>query len=136
MKSRIGKSIYGVTLMAMLSLAGAPLAPTWIVAAQKQEVHEIKDRLEPQVESTWRVIVTIRVCQTNAVIRTFPSLVTYAQGGTMTETTTAQSPTLRGPGHGVWQRTGEQTYNQVFEAFTFNRWRLDWNAERQAHGRA
>ena len=38
----------------------------------------------------------------------------------MTETTTAASPALRGPGHGVWEQTGAHTYSQVFEAFTFN----------------
>jgi hypothetical protein len=38
----------------------------------------------------------------------------------MTETPTAASPALRGPGHGVWEQTGAHTYSQVFEAFTFN----------------
>ncbi|MCM3869602.1 MAG: hypothetical protein ND895_02740 [Pyrinomonadaceae bacterium] len=121
MKSRIVKSIYGVALMSVLSLAPAPfLTTSWIVNAQKPDEPELKENLESQLEGTWRVQVTIRVCQTNAEIRSFPSLVTFAQGGTIIETTTAASPALRGPGHGVWQRTGGQTYNQVFEAFTFN----------------
>ena len=124
MKSRIVKSIYGVALVSVLSLAGAPfLTPTGVVKAQKQDEQEEQENSGSQarrLEGAWRVQVTIRVCQTGAEIRTFPSLVTFARGGTMTETTTAASPALRGPGHGVWEQAGAHTYSQVFEAFTFN----------------
>ena len=121
MKSRIVKLIYGVALVLVLSLAGAPfLTPTGVVKAQKQDEQENSTSQARKLEGTWRVQVTIRVCETGAEIRTFPSLVTFARGGTMTETTTAASPALRGPGHGVWEQTGAHTYSQVFEAFTFN----------------
>ena len=122
MKTRLAKSIYGVALVSVLILVGAAfLASTLGVKAQdKQEEQEKSEGQAKKLEGTWRVQVTIRVCQTGAEIRTFPSLVTFAQGGTMTETTSAASPALRGPGHGVWEHTGGRTYTSVMEAFTFN----------------
>jgi hypothetical protein len=121
MKSRFVKSIYGVALVSVLTLVGAAfLAPTPGVKAQEQEKQEKSEGRGRKLEGTWRVQVTIRVCQTGVAIRTFPSLVTFAQGGTMTETTSAASPALRGPGHGVWEHTGGRTFSSVFEAFTFN----------------
>ena len=118
MKSRLVKSIYGVALASVLTLVGAAfLTPTLGVKAGSQGKSEGQAR---KLEGTWRVQVTIRVCQTGAEIRTFPSLVTFAQGGTMTETTSAASPALRGPGHGVWQHTVGHSYSALFEAFTFN----------------
>jgi hypothetical protein len=98
-------------------------APTQNVKAQEQNKQEEQEKSEEQgrkLEGTWRVQVTIRICQTGAEIRTFPSLVTFAQGGTMTETTSAASPALRGPGHGVWEHSRGRTYTSVMEAFTFN----------------
>jgi hypothetical protein len=118
------KSVYVATLVSMLVLAGTFfLTHTRGVKAQKAEEQEGRDRSESQarkLEGTWRVQVTIRICQTGAEIRTFPSLLTFAEGGTLTETTSAASPALRGPGHGVWEKTGGHTYSAVFEAFTFN----------------
>lgn len=122
MKSRILKSIHGVALVFVLTLAGAAFL-TQGVKAQKPEGLERQEKSDSQAEKlvgTWRVKVTIRVCQTGAEIITFPSLVTFAQGGTMTETTSDTSPALRGPGHGVWQHTGGRNYSLVFEAFTYD----------------
>jgi len=121
MKFKVWKLTPAAALLLALTLTAAMrIAPGSRVQAQ-QRADAGEDRSDRQkLEGTWRVQVTIRVCQTGAEIRTFPSLVTFARGGTMTETTTAASPALRGPGHGVWEQTGADTYNQVFEAFTFN----------------
>jgi hypothetical protein len=112
MKSSILKSIHGVALVFVLTLAG--VAFTQGVKAQKPESQA------KQLDGTWRVQVTIRVCQTGAEIFSFPALVTFAQGGTMTETNAGPGPTLRSPGHGVWQHTGGNTYSQLFELFLFD----------------
>lgn len=121
MKSRFVKSIYGVALVSALTLMGATFfAPTQNVKAQNQKGEDNSGGQARKLEGTWRVQVTIRVCATGAEIRTFPSLVTFARGGTMTETTAAATPALRGPGHGIWQHTSRHTYRSVFEAFTFN----------------
>lgn len=73
-----------------------------------------------KLEGTWRVQVTIRDCQSGVELRTFPAMLTFAQGGTLTETTTGFPPTLRTPGHGFWQHTGDHTYTAVSEAFLFS----------------
>jgi hypothetical protein len=45
---------------------------------------------------------------------------TFAPGGTLTGTTTAFSPALRSPDHGIWEQTGRRSFNAVTEAFLFN----------------
>lgn len=119
MKLRMWKLTLAAALLLTLT-AAMRITPVSRVHAQHRGDEEEGRSGARKLEGTWRVQVTIRVCQTGAEIRTFPSLVTFARGGTMTETPTAASPALRGPGHGVWEQTGAHTYNQVFEAFTFN----------------
>ncbi len=66
--------------------------------AQKNSQHHL--------EGTWSVQVTQRDCSTGAPLGVpFLSLLTFAHGGTMTETTSNPMfyPAVRGPGHGVWQ---------------------------------
>lgn len=122
MKSKLVKSIYGIALV--LALASAIILPaTRYVKAQTQEALEEQPNSESEarkLEGTWRVQVTIRDCQTGVEIRRFRSLLTFAHGGTTLETTSAASPALRGPGHGIWRHTGGHTYTNMFEAFTFN----------------
>jgi hypothetical protein len=72
------------------------------------------------LQGTWRVQVTVRDCQTGAVLRTFPALFAFAKGGTVTNTTAGQSPALFTPGFGVWRHTQGRTYTAVLEAFVFS----------------
>jgi len=73
-----------------------------------------------RIEGTWRVQVTLRNCQTGAEIRTFPALLTFANGGTLTGTSTVLATGLRSPDHGIWSHTGGQSYHAVDEAFIFS----------------
>jgi hypothetical protein len=73
-----------------------------------------------RLEGTWRVQLTVRDCQTGAALRTFPTLFTFAKGGTLTATTAGQSPALFTPNLGVWGHTGGNTYSAVSEAFVFS----------------
>ena len=73
-----------------------------------------------QIEGTWRVQVTLRVCQTGAEIKSFPAMLTFAQGGTLTGTSTILAPPLRGGDFGIWQFNGHGSYSAVSEAFLFN----------------
>jgi hypothetical protein len=57
------------------------------------------------LEGTWSFQITLRDCSSGAPIGApFFSLLTFNQGGTMTETTANSMfyPAERGPGHGVW----------------------------------
>jgi hypothetical protein len=107
MSSKIWKSAAGLGLLGLLVLGGATRAPAQSAGAGK-------------IEGTWFTQVSIRNCQTGAVLRTFPALNTFAQGGTLIDTTTGSSPALRSPGHGSWEKTGGDSYRSVSVAFLFD----------------
>lgn len=109
MKSRTMNMVAGLVLMVALVLTVTSLS-----TPVQAESHGGK------LEGTWRMQVTIRDCGSGAALRTFPAFLTFAQGGTLTETTTGFPPALRTPGHGVWEHLGGQTYRAVSEAFLFN----------------
>jgi hypothetical protein len=69
---------------------------------------------------SWDVRVTIRNCQTGAVISSFPTLNTFMQGGTMQETSAGVPPGLRSPGHGVWNYESGRRYTAAFQFYRFN----------------
>lgn len=63
---------------------------------------------------TWIVQVTLRNCATNASMGSFNSLVTFHEGGTISED--PASPTFaigqRSSGHGTWVFEGRRTFRQ------------------------
>jgi hypothetical protein len=72
------------------------------------------------LQGTWLVTVTQHNCATGAQIGApFQSLLTFARGGTMTETTSNPMffPAERGPGHGVWSASRNGTYSAASMAF-------------------
>ena len=71
------------------------------------------DSNEHRLEGTWTVTVSLRDCSLGTPIGSpFMSLLTFARGGTMTETTSSPMffPALRGPGHGVWSNLRGDSY--------------------------
>ena len=79
------------------------------------------DRDGRTLVGTWEVTVTPQACPNGpAPVSTSPfkSLLTFNDGGTMTETTAnpASFPAFRGPAHGVWSHTGHQTYMSDMKA--------------------
>ena len=72
---------------------------------------ESSSRGEP-LQGTWVVEVTLRNCQSNAALTSFPSLLTHAQGGTTVEVPSAAgfAPGQRTNGLGVWRHDRGQTY--------------------------
>jgi len=69
---------------------------------------------------TWQVQVTQVDCQTGAALGpAFPSLLTFAVGGTMAEDTTNPvfGPGQRGAGQGVWGVRGRSSYAAKSVAF-------------------
>lgn len=72
------------------------------------------------LEGTWTVQVTQRNCISGAPIgNPFLSYLTFAQGGTLVETTANPNffPAVRGPGHGVWGHSHARTFNAASTAF-------------------
>jgi hypothetical protein len=73
-----------------------------------------------KLQGTWFTQVTARSCTTGAAVRTFVALNTFGAGGTLIDTTTAVSPAVRTPGHGIWEHTGGHTFRAVSLAFLFS----------------
>lgn len=75
------------------------------------------------LQGAWTTQVTVRNCVSGDVLLgPFAGMSTFHQGGTQSETA-AGSPTLRrGPGHGLWYRTGKHTFTAkfVFQRFDLN----------------
>jgi hypothetical protein len=74
---------------------------------------------EQTLKGTWLVEVTLRDCATQAPRPSFHSLLSFDGAGTLIETTNNPGflPGQRGPGHGVWTRTGSRTFNASSDAF-------------------
>ena len=79
----------------------------------------VQERIpEKGLEGTWRVQVTIVDCATGAPGPQFSSLLSFAAGGTATDTTANQAlPGERTTGLGVWHREPPGTYIASTEAF-------------------
>jgi len=121
MKSTLTRTITGFAVVAVLTLAVALFSVS--AAATKPQAPEKSEESQStggKIEGTWRVQVTLHNCQTGAELRTFPALLTFANGGTLTGTSTVLSSGLRSPDHGIWEHSGGHNYRAVDEAFIFN----------------
>ncbi|MEO8574713.1 MAG: hypothetical protein ABI481_12145 [Pyrinomonadaceae bacterium] len=72
------------------------------------------------LEGSWNVLVTPYNCQTGVPATTTASMLTFNQGGTMTEIGSRIAPALRGPGHGVWSHELMGEFSGTFQFFRFN----------------
>ena len=109
-----------VLMVALVPTATSLWTPVLGATSPQSQSIERSESHGGKLEGTWRMQVTIRDCGSGAALRTFPAFLTFAQGGTLTETTTGFPPALRTPGHGAWEHLGGQTYRAVSEAFLFN----------------
>jgi hypothetical protein len=97
MKSAFCSMLYAIALLCAVALSGVQVA-----AAQAASL-----------QGTWVVKIELHNCQTGAPIgNQFQSLLSFAQGGTLTETTSNPMffPAERGPGHGAWHQNSDGTY--------------------------
>lgn len=129
MRKTLLKTISGMALAILLALtlSQVPVTGQDATEHQPQEAEETqmqesseRSARARELEGTWRVQVTFRNCQTGDPIITFPSLLSYARGGVMVETTSGISPALRYPGQGVWRHKGGRRYAAAFMFFRFN----------------
>jgi hypothetical protein len=99
----------------LIAVGGVCGLQTGAAAAQEPQTQEAQSggRWGHGMEGTWLVEITLKNCSTDAELAPpFTSLLTFAQGGTLTETTAAPAffPAVRGPAHGVWSWTGNHQY--------------------------
>src|SRR6266481_2323281 len=107
MKTKLVKSI-----MAPLVVACALVT---MVAAKASGQGTIGGTLQ----GTWDMRITLTDCAGH-VIRSFPSLIEYAAGGTVVESNAGTPQALKTPGEGVWSHTTDNTYAFRFKFFTFD----------------
>jgi hypothetical protein len=72
-----------------------------------------------RLEGTWNMQITLNDCSGH-VIRSFPTLVVFMAGGTLTEASGGTAPALATGGKGVWSHTTGNTYAFRFKDFNFN----------------
>ena len=89
----------------MLALGLAPMQAT---ASAEEPSH---------LNGLWNVSVTIRNCDTGAVIRNVRALNLFVHDGSMSETS---SNSRRSNGLGVWQHLQDNIYTSMFEFFRYN----------------
>ena len=118
MKKTFSQTIGGMALSILMLVMFAPVS----VSAQNtdEQTQQNSSRAGGRLEGVWDVQVTIRNCQTGAAIRTFASITTFAQGGTVLDTTSGTPQALRTPGQGVWSHVSGETYRFKFKAFNFD----------------
>jgi hypothetical protein len=75
------------------------------------------------LQGAWSSQVTVRNCVTGDVLLgPFAGYSTFHQGGTQSETAAGNPTVRRGPGTGVWQRTGKHSFTSrfVYQRFDLN----------------
>ena len=72
-----------------------------------------------RLKGTWEMQITLTDCAGH-VIRSFPSLIEYAAGGTVVESNGGTPQALKTPGEGVWSHTTGNNFAFRFKFFTFN----------------
>ena len=72
-----------------------------------------------RLQGTWEMQITLTDCAGH-VIRSFPSLIEYAAGGTVVESNGGTPQALKTPGEGVWRHTTNNNYAFRFKFFTFD----------------
>ena len=87
-----------------------------VFAAQKAPG---EGRAGGRLEGTWDMQITLTDCAGH-VIRSFPSLVEFAAGGTIVESNAGTPQALKTLGEGVWRHTTDHDYAFRFKFFTFN----------------
>jgi hypothetical protein len=107
MKTKLAKSIMAplVVACALVTMVAAT------AAGQGAQVGTL--------QGTWEMQITLTDCAGH-VIRSFPSLIEYAAGGTVVESNAGTPQALKTPGEGVWNHTTDNTYAFRFKFFTFD----------------
>lgn len=116
MNSKILKQHGAARLLTALVLVGGML---FVGAGLTARARSEQAAPKKDIVGTWRMKVTLYDCTTGAVRSPFQSMLTFAEGGVLTETAAnaAFQPGQRGPGHGVWTAEGDHSYKFLSEAY-------------------
>ena len=109
-----GSAVLGMALLSGSSLADSEQKDFW--------------RHFDTIVGAWQVEVTVRTdapdCTAAPAVpfgpNPFPSLNTFHEGGTMSETGSRSPPSMRSPGHGVWKQVGRNRYESRFTFQSFD----------------
>jgi len=97
----------------------AILAASSFVAPSSSQAQSSQSASGRSLEGAWWVNVTLYDCASGAKRPTFASILTFARGGTLSETTS--NPLFqagqRSTGFGTWGQTAGETYSASDEAF-------------------
>jgi hypothetical protein len=119
MDSNIQQSVRSLALLSVL--AGTMALTTGAVATAGQAAGQKSSNSQAkEIQGAWVLQVGAHDCQTGDPTGTFQSLVTFAQGGTLTNVTTGGSPALRTTGLGTWEKAGGHEFRAVTVAFLFS----------------
>ena len=121
MKTRLFTQIPGMTLAVLLALT---VGQALVVGPEARAAGGGK------LEGTWLIEAARVNCATGDPLpipgNPFPALHTYMRGGTMLDTGASPPPpppstaVTRSTAHGIWERTGCQTFRERFRLFNFN----------------
>ena len=75
----------------------------------------MKTETRPTLVGSWK----LNIARSQAGLPPFLALHTYCADGTMTETTSVLGKNTEGPGHGIWQNSGDN-FASTFELFSFD----------------
>jgi hypothetical protein len=119
MNSNIKRSARGLALLSVL--AGTMTLTTGHVATAGQAAEQKSSNSQAKrIQGAWILQVSAHDCQTGAAVSNFQSLLTFAQGGTLTNVTTGGNPALRTTGLGTWQKAGGHRFTAVTTVFLFS----------------
>jgi hypothetical protein len=71
------------------------------------------------IEGVWAAVVSIRDCQSQAEIFTFPTMEIYVRGGSLLSENSSTAA-MRSTGMGTWQHTVGKDYTAVYRFFAYN----------------
>ena len=118
MDSSIQRSVRNLaklSVIAMMALTTGRVAMAGDASGQQSPNSRAKT-----IQGAWVLQVSAYECQTGAPVSNFQSLVTFAQGGTLTNVTTGGNPALRTTGLGTWEKAGGHEFTAVTMVFLFS----------------
>jgi len=119
MKRRLIKTTMTSVLFACALATLVAVAPASSETTQGGRTsRDLRGTIGEGLQGTWETQITLTDCAGH-VIRSFPSLLEFAAGGTVVESTAGTPQALKTPGLGVWRHTTGNTYAIRFKSFNF-----------------